>query len=96
MEPYVATNPDFLCPTDQSMVLIDCGAICVSPEKATGRKPDIVLGKPDPNMLAGILQRHSLQPQEVTMVVARIYTVVLMAIRAELLASWYSQEKARS
>ena len=26
--PYVATNPDRVCPTDQKVVLVDCGSIC--------------------------------------------------------------------
>lgn len=81
-KPFIATNPDRICPTDQPTVLVDCGAICAALEKATGRAPDTVLGKPDPGMLAGILQRHNLQPHEVAMVGDRIYTDVLMAHRA--------------
>ncbi len=72
--PYVATNPDRVCPTDQPVVLVDCGSICKCIEHATGRKPDIVLGKPDPNMLTGIMQRHGLQADEIAMVGDRIYT----------------------
>ena len=26
--PYIATNPDRVCPTDQPTVLVDCGSIC--------------------------------------------------------------------
>jgi HAD superfamily hydrolase (TIGR01450 family) len=79
---FVATNPDRVCPTDQPTVLIDCGSMCAMIEKATGRAPDIVLGKPDPNMLGGILQRHGLRPAQIAMVGDRIYTDVLMAHRA--------------
>jgi HAD superfamily hydrolase (TIGR01450 family) len=82
-KPFIATNPDRVCPTDQPTVLVDCGSICAALEEATGRAPDIVLGKPDPGMLAGILQRHQLRPQEVAMVGDRIYTDVLMAHRAK-------------
>ena len=46
--PYIATNPDRVCPTDQPTVLVDCGSICACLEHATGRRPDITLGKPDP------------------------------------------------
>lgn len=81
-KPYLATNPDRVCPTDQPTVLIDCGSICAMLEKATGRAPDIVLGKPDPEMLRDILERHHLQPAQVAMVGDRIYTDVLMARRA--------------
>jgi HAD superfamily hydrolase (TIGR01450 family) len=79
---FVATNPDAVCPTDQPTVLVDCGSICAALTKAAGRAPDIVLGKPDPSMLDGILARHGLQPAEVAMVGDRIYTDILMAQRA--------------
>ena len=74
--------PDRVCPTDQPTVLVDCGSICACLEHATGRRPDITLGKPDPNMLSGILSRHGLQPYEIAMVGDRIYTDVQMAHNA--------------
>lgn len=80
--PYVATNPDRVCPTDQQIILVDCGAIYTCIEHATGRLPDIVIGKPNPGMLDGILQRYKLQPSEVLMVGDRIYTDVQMAHNA--------------
>lgn len=80
--PYIATNPDRVCPTDQPTVLVDCGSICACLSHATGREPDITLGKPDPNMLAGILTRHGLQPHQIAMVGDRIYTDVQMAHNA--------------
>lgn len=72
--PYVATNPDRVCPTDQRTVLVDCGSMCKCIEHASGRCPDIVLGKPDPNMLTGVMSRYGLAPEEVAMVGDRIYT----------------------
>ena len=72
--PYIATNPDRVCPTDQKVVLVDCGSMCKCIEHATGRQPDITLGKPDPNMLYGIMERLDLKPEEVAMVGDRIYT----------------------
>ena len=80
--PYIATNPDRVCPTDQPVVLVDCGSICKCIEHATGRTPDIVLGKPDPNMLTGIKERHGLRADEIAMVGDRIYTDVAMAHNA--------------
>ena len=80
--PYIATNPDRVCPTDQRTVLVDCGSICKCIEHATGRQPDITLGKPDPNMLKGILERHGLKPEEIAMVGDRIYTDTAMAHNA--------------
>jgi HAD superfamily hydrolase (TIGR01450 family) len=79
---FCATNPDLICPTDQPTVLIDCGSLCAALEKACGRAPDKVLGKPDPAMLHGILQHHRLKPAQVAMVGDRIYTDIAMAQRA--------------
>ena len=80
--PYIATNPDRVCPTDQPTVLVDCGSICKCIEHATSRKPDIVLGKPDPNMLSGVRDRYGVEAEEVAMVGDRIYTDVQMAFNA--------------
>jgi HAD superfamily hydrolase (TIGR01450 family) len=82
---YLATNPDFVCPTDQPVVLVDCGSICAALEKATGRKPDVVLGKPDPEMLNGIKNGNGLKQDEIAMVGDRIYTDLVMAQRAHAL-----------
>ena len=80
--PYLATNPDRVCPTNEATILVDCGSICQCIEHATGRRPDITLGKPDPNMLVGIRQQRGLQPEEIAMVGDRIYTDIEMARRA--------------
>ena len=46
--PYIATNPDRVCPTDQPTVLVDCGSICacLAPRVAAlrdrhGRRPHL-------------------------------------------------------
>ncbi|WP_321995533.1 HAD-IIA family hydrolase [Draconibacterium orientale] len=80
---YVATNPDYVCPTDQPITLVDCGSICALLEKATGKNPDVVLGKPQPEMLTGILTVNGIKAGEVAMVGDRIYTDILMAHNAK-------------
>ena len=80
--PYVATNPDRVCPTDQRVILVDCGSLQRCIEHATDRKPDIVLGKPDPTMLYGIMDRHGIKPEEIAMIGDRIYTDTAMAHNA--------------
>ncbi|HVU33593.1 MAG TPA: HAD-IIA family hydrolase [Opitutaceae bacterium] len=85
-KPFIATNPDRVCPTDQPNVLVDCGSICAALETAVGRGPDLVFGKPDPSMLDGIRRRHGLRPDQIAMVGDRIYTDVMMAVRARALA----------
>jgi HAD superfamily hydrolase (TIGR01450 family) len=81
-KPFIATHPDRVCPTDQPTVLVDCGSICAALEQAAGRGPDLVLGKPDPCMLQGILTRHGLAPRQLAMVGDRLYTDMAMAHRA--------------
>ena len=80
--PYIATNPDKVCPTNEKTILVDCGSICKCLESATGRTPDITLGKPDPNMLVGIQQQKNLNPEQIAMVGDRIYTDIAMAHNA--------------
>ena len=80
--PYIATNPDRVCPTDQPTVLVDCGSLCKCIEYATGREPDLVIGKPNPDMLSGIRFRHGLKAEEIAMCGDRIYTDVKMAQNA--------------
>jgi len=84
-KPFVATHPDRICPTDQPTVLVDCGAVCAALERAAGRGPDVVLGKPDPRMLRGILGRHALAPEELAMVGDRLYTDMAVARKAGVL-----------
>lgn len=83
--PYIATNPDRVCPTDEPVILVDCGSICAALEHATGKTPDMVVGKPNPRMLDGILQNRNLQPSQIAMVGDRIYTDVKMAHDAKAL-----------
>jgi NagD protein len=80
--PYIATHPDFVCPTDEPTVLVDCGSICACLAAATGRRPDAVLGKPDPSFLLELCEELNLAPDQMAMVGDRIYTDIEMARRA--------------
>ena len=84
-KPYFATNPDKVCPTNLPTVLVDTGSLRACIAEATGRMPDVTLGKPDPEMLSGILEKHGLQRDEVAMVGDRIYTDIAMARNAGVL-----------
>jgi NagD protein len=94
--PYVATHPDRVCPTDQATVLPDCGAICALLESATGRRPDVVCGKPAPTLIEEVMERHGLAPPEVAMVGDRLYTDVRMARDAGALAVLTLSGEARA
>lgn len=85
-KPFIASHVDRVCPTDQPTVLVDCGSICAALTEATGRKPDAVLGKPDPRMLREVLERHELQPESLALVGDRLYTDMVMAQNSGALA----------
>lgn len=80
--PYIATNMDKVCPTDERKILVDCGSICACLESATGRRPDKILGKPDPEMLLSLASRLGLEPSQMAMVGDRVYTDIAMACNA--------------
>lgn len=84
--PYFATHPDRICPTDKATILPDCGAICTLLESATGRRPDAIPGKPSPEMIQEVMDRHDLTPSETAMIGDRLYTDVRMARDAGALA----------
>lgn len=46
--PYIAANPDFVCPTEYGYVP-DCGSVCGMIYNATGKNPHYI-GKPRPEM----------------------------------------------
>jgi HAD superfamily hydrolase (TIGR01450 family) len=80
--PFLATHPDFVCPTDQPTVLVDCGSICACLTAATGRRPVAVFGKPSPTILLNLCERLGLEPEQIVMVGDRIYTDMKMAREA--------------
>lgn len=81
-KPYIATNPDRVCPTNLPTVLVDCGSLCAALATATGRQPDITIGKPNPDILRGVAHRHGVAVERVAMVGDRLYTDVQTAHNA--------------
>jgi HAD superfamily hydrolase (TIGR01450 family) len=85
-KPYFATHPDLVCPTAAATVLVDCGAIIECLKAATGRRPDAILGKPEPWMLLSIMRKEGFNADEIMMVGDRVYTDIVMAQRANVMA----------
>ena len=44
--PYVATHPDFNCPTETGFMPRTSAPSCAFIEASTGRRPDLIVGKP--------------------------------------------------
>ena len=64
--PYIATNPDYVCPTEFGSVP-DCGSICDMIFNATGKRPEVV-GKPQPLMPLLAMERAGCKPRHRTSV----------------------------
>ena len=77
--PYIATHPDVLCPTDGEP-LVDIGAFVELVRAATGRVPDVVVGKPNPMMVSAIAEKLGARADELVSVGDRLYTDVRMAV----------------
>lgn len=78
---FWATHPDAVCPSPLGP-LPDAGSFLALYEKATGRKPELIFGKPSPLILEPLLQRYA--PAEMVMVGDRLYTDKVMAENAGL------------
>lgn len=78
--PYLATNPDLVCPTEFGFVP-DCGSVCAMLKTATGRAPTVI-GKPEPLMPRLAMERLGVPPEACAVVGDRIYTDVKCGLNA--------------
>ena len=78
--PYIATNPDLVCPTEFGSVP-DCGSVCGMIFNATGKRP-VVIGKPSPLMPQLAMDRLNYGKEETCVVGDRIYTDVKSGLNA--------------
>lgn len=78
--PYIATNPDLVCPTEFGSVP-DCGSVCIGIKNATGKEP-IVIGKPSPLMPQLAMDKLGISPDQTCVVGDRIYTDVRSGLNA--------------
>lgn len=70
--PYIATNPDLVCPTEFGNVP-DCGSVCQMLFNATGKRP-FVVGKPEAFMPRLAMERTGCTEEQTCVVGDRIYT----------------------
>ena len=80
--PYIATNPDYVCPTEFGSVP-DCGSVCDMIFNATGKRP-VVIGKPSPLMPQLAMERYGYGKEETAVVGDRIYTDIKSGLNAEI------------
>lgn len=69
---YLATNPDWVCPTEFGYVP-DCGSMCEMIRRATGKSPCFI-GKPNPDMALLAMAKTGFDREETLVIGDRIYT----------------------
>lgn len=83
--PYIATHPDFNCPTENGF-MPDIGAIISFIEASTGRRPDLIVGKPNTGIVEAAVRRTHIAPAQMAMVGDRLYTDIETGIRSGMLS----------
>ena len=78
--PYIATNPDLVCPTEFGSVP-DCGSFCIGIKNATGREP-VVIGKPSPLMAELAMAKWGYSCEQTLVIGDRIYTDIKSGLNA--------------
>ena len=77
---YIATNPDWVCPTSFGYVP-DCGSVAEMIRRATGKSPTFI-GKPKPEMLLLAMEKYGYTKEESLMVGDRVYTDIASGYNA--------------
>lgn len=78
--PYIATNPDYVCPTEFGSVP-DCGSVCDMIFNATGKRP-LVIGKPQAMMPQLAMKKCGVEPSATAVIGDRIYTDIKSGLNA--------------
>ena len=78
--PYIATNPDLVCPTEYGSVP-DCGSVCEMIYNATKRRP-VVIGKPSALMPELAMEHTGYSKEETAVIGDRIYTDIKSGLNA--------------
>ncbi len=71
--PYLATHPDYNCPTETGFIP-DAGAIHAFIHASAFRYPDRIIGKPNGDIIEYLTTRVSREREQVAMVGDRLYT----------------------
>ncbi|MEG0395492.1 MAG: HAD-IIA family hydrolase [Oscillospiraceae bacterium] len=75
--PYIATHPDFNCPTESGFIP-DIGAVIAFVKASTGKEPDVIIGKPNAYIANAAATRFACRVDELCMVGDRLYTDIAL------------------
>lgn len=78
---FIATNTDATLPHNDEE-LPGAGSIVAFLETATGKKPDIIIGKPNPWILELALKLNNLEKQDVLIIGDRLDTDILLGVKS--------------
>jgi len=79
--PYIATHPDYNCPTETGF-MPDIGAMIAFVKASTNREPDLVVGKPNPLFVEKAAERMGIPVSEMCMIGDRLYTDIAVGASA--------------
>ena len=82
--PYIATNPDYVCPTEFGSVP-DCGSVCDMIYNCTKKRP-VFIGKPEALMPTLAMEMAGIDNEHTAVIGDRIYTDVKSGLKAGALA----------
>lgn len=80
--PYIATNPDYVCPVEFGFVP-DCGSFADMIYNATKKRP-IFIGKPHPRMIEYAIEATGYSKADAVIIGDRLYTDILSGINANI------------
>lgn len=75
--PYIATHPDFNCPTENGF-MPDIGSFMAMIEVSTGRKADVIIGKPYRHIVDAVVEKTGYTLDEIGMIGDRLYTDIAL------------------
>jgi 4-nitrophenyl phosphatase/NagD protein len=76
-KPYIATHPDINCPTETGFKP-DIGAMIELVAASTGRRPDVIVGKPYEPIVTALAEKTGFAVEDHCMIGDRLYTDIAL------------------
>ena len=76
-KPYIATHPDINCPTETGF-MPDIGAMIELVFTSTGRRPDVIIGKPNKPVVDALIEKTGFSAGQHCMIGDRFYTDIAL------------------
>ena len=82
---YIATHPDINCPMEEGPIP-DTGAMIELIATSAERRPDVIIGKPNPPIIDALFEQYPYEREEVAMIGDRLYTDIQTGINAGIVS----------